>query len=778
MATYVTPEGQKYSIPEEGEVFRIKDSPTGGIAIRSGNQLLETDLEKLGTKLFTPTAANPTYDTLTPAQRQALGTQYLSQQGIDYNTISEGDYLLPDLYEAFRRLGGHSELTDYSLLKSTPKTQGETITATVGSQNPQGVDIMSSTQGELLKTPSIQENLAAIPPEQTTSTTPPTTLTPEQQTAYYASEGNKPNPLSPADWLKQQGGGAAPTGATPTPSPVLTPEQQKAYYASEGNKPNPLSPLDWLKQQSAGAPASVAPGTTAPAASPPATTYVPAPAPAPAGGTKAPGSVQVVVDTRKEIAQIDAAVNAAAQQEVITITNETTPTVRESSKLLEKLADVFSTEKAPAPPSLAQTFQEQRAALGVGEFETRLSDIDGKLAQLDADYSSVLEEEEGRLVSMGAIQRRQSALGIEYNRQKRDLIAERDSVARILDVKYGIINTMVNLTGQDYANASQAYQVKFNQAITLFNAFRGVEQDQISDLQRKEDVARANVQIMANLLKQSNVDFTTLSPATQLEIRKAETQAGFPIGFIAAVTKAAKATNSTEVQFLPAFTDASGARIQPVVLTDSKGGYSISNVTLGQTETKAAAQSEVQFLPPYTNTAGNRIQPVAVKNPNGSYSITETVLGQAELPAGGAAGETPGGGTPSGGAGGGQQVSDFAKARQYITDNPKASENTIRSYLQENTKLNESEITTLLKEKAESTTIVITKDYIKSLFTEDELKAAAKASGFTRGGWGPFNTGVGPEGVDDYLNWVMEDVERKRKLGMKDNEIAKEKFGK
>ena len=738
MATYVTPEGQKYSIPEEGEVFRIKDSPTGGIAIRSGNQLLETDLEKLGTKLFTPTAANPTYDTLTPAQRQALGTQYLSQQGIDYNTISEGDYLLPDLYEAFRRLGGHSELTDYSLLKSTPKTQGETITATVGSQNPQGVDIMSSTQGELLKTPSIQENLAAIPPEQTTSTTPPTTLTPEQQTAYYASEGNKPNPLSPADWLKQQGGGAAPTGATPTPSPVLTPEQQKAYYASEGNKPNPLSPLDWLKQQSAGAPASVAPGTTAPAASPPATTDVPAPAPAPAGGTKAPGSVQVVVDTRKEIAQIDAAVNAAAQQEVITITNETTPTVRESSKLLEKLADVFSTEKAPAPPSLAQTFQEQRAALGVGEFETRLSDIDGKLAQLDADYSSVLEEEEGRLVSMGAIQRRQSALGIEYNRQKRDLIAERDSVARILDVKYGIINTMVNLTGQDYANASQAYQVKFNQAITLFNAFRGVEQDQISDLERKQDTARANVQIMANLLKSSNVDFATLSPAQQLEIRKAETQAGFPIGFIAAVTKAANATNSTEVQFLPAFPDASGARIQPVVLTDSKGGYSISNVTLAQMETKS----------------------------------------EAELPAGGAAGETPGGGTPSGGAGGGQPVSDFAKARQYITDNPKASENTIRSYLQENTKLNESEITTLLKEKAESTTIVITKDYIKSLFTEDELKAAAKASGFTRGGWGPFNTGVGPEGVDDYLNWVMEDVERKRKLGMKDNEIAKEKFGK
>lgn len=31
--------------------------------------------------------------------------------------------------------------------------------------------------------------------------------------------------------------------------PTLTPEQQKRYYAEEGQKPTPLAPLDWLKQQ-------------------------------------------------------------------------------------------------------------------------------------------------------------------------------------------------------------------------------------------------------------------------------------------------------------------------------------------------------------------------------------------------------------------------------------------------------------------------------------------------------------------------------------------------
>lgn len=33
--------------------------------------------------------------------------------------------------------------------------------------------------------------------------------------------------------------------------PALTPAQVDQYYAEEGNKPNPLSPLDWLKKQTA-----------------------------------------------------------------------------------------------------------------------------------------------------------------------------------------------------------------------------------------------------------------------------------------------------------------------------------------------------------------------------------------------------------------------------------------------------------------------------------------------------------------------------------------------
>ena len=53
MAKYITPEGKAYDVPEEGEVFRIKDSPNAGIAIRSGNKILETNLEVLG-QIFHP----------------------------------------------------------------------------------------------------------------------------------------------------------------------------------------------------------------------------------------------------------------------------------------------------------------------------------------------------------------------------------------------------------------------------------------------------------------------------------------------------------------------------------------------------------------------------------------------------------------------------------------------------------------------------------------------------------------------------------------------------
>jgi len=66
----------------------------------------------------------------------------------------------------------------------------------------------------------------------------------------------------------------------------------------------------------------------------------------------------------------------------------------------------------------------------------------------------------------------------------------------------------------------------------------------------------------------------------------------------------------------------------------------------------------------------------------------------------------------------------------------------------------------------------LTRDWFTSTFTMDQLKDQAKASGFTRGG-GFLGFGVGPEGVEDYLNYVEESIKAYREAGFSDKDILK-----
>jgi len=70
----------------------------------------------------------------------------------------------------------------------------------------------------------------------------------------------------------------------------------------------------------------------------------------------------------------------------------------------------------------------------------------------------------------------------------------------------------------------------------------------------------------------------------------------------------------------------------------------------------------------------------------------------------------------------------------------------------------------------------IDEKYIRSYFDEDELKSAAKESGFTKGG-GFLGIGVGEEGISDYIKWLLNRVENQRKANINDEKIWKDLFG-
>src|SRR3990167_7881940 len=154
------------------------------------------------------------------------------------------------------------------------------------------------------------------------------------------------------------------------------------------------------------------------------------------GVTTKPGTTKEVAapNPQAEIAGINKQANDSQNTELVTIEQETGKVdLSKSSDLVDKITGIL--DEKPAPYSAAQTFAEQKSNLGVDQLETDLAGKDTALKALDAEYASAIEGTEGELLSMGAISRRQSQQGIQYNRIRRDMVVERDSIASSLNTK-------------------------------------------------------------------------------------------------------------------------------------------------------------------------------------------------------------------------------------------------------------------------------------------------------------------------------------------------------
>lgn len=311
------------------------------------------------------------------------------------------------------------------------------------------------------------------------------------------------------------------------------------------------------------------------------------------GGGGAP-----VVDVKQEVSNLDAEANKLMEEELARIKSETNKVdLSKSASLVESITKMLD-EKPAAETSMVNQFADQRAKLGVEPLETELDSLDAEIDKLDADYASATQGEEGRQVSMSQVRRRQSAEGIQYERAKRDLVAERNSVARELNTKIGVVEAMVKYAGMDADNARADYQQKFTQAVSAANLFKGIEEDAKSDEERKQDNARANVQIMYNLIKDGNVDTSKMDAQTLANLRVAELQAGFPSGFTSLISQK---IDEPVVSFGSEYTNTAGERMQPVYTRNkATGAVTVKNVVLGQaksetsaTDTKKAQEDDV-----------------------------------------------------------------------------------------------------------------------------------------------------------------------------------------
>lgn len=404
-------------------------------------------------------------------------------------------------------------------------------------------------------------------------------------------------------------------GATPTPAPTPTPMSVPSPSPTPTPTPAPTPPgashtFKWGETLSK---VAIDNGTTVsaimaanpsiknpnviyagqsiiiPKGTAPISTQTPPLNPTPTGGSNStagtgitpPGGI-TPVDPKQEEANINAEVIKNMTEELGKIQSELKGKVdlSKSSELVNKLiTSLESGVDKPKEVSLEQKFIDEKKKLGVDVLETDLATKDSEIKKLDADYKATISEEENAVQGMREINRNKSETQLVYERKRGEIAAERDSIATQLNSKYTVVQSIMSYAGQDYNNAQQNYQQKFNQTVQLANLLQGVEDRAKTQEEKLQDNARANVTIMYNLLKEGNVDFSTLDATTKSNITAMEIQAGLPQGFTQYVTKTLDAPITS---FLPAYTDENGNRIQPVgTVNKTTGAFTIKNVNIG-----------------------------------------------------------------------------------------------------------------------------------------------------------------------------------------------------
>lgn len=211
-------------LPTEG-LFRSSDSGGAGGSLyrRAGKKLEEYDITSLLTA--EEKAGLKNYGEMSTKAREKL-----SKMGIDYNSLPSQNIADVNMaaakegLEVARRAGAEGGSDWYfhkggelsSLIQQKPLASSG---ATAFEFNtPQDIETAKVQLGEA-KNNQIKNV--------------PTVLSPEEQREYYASEGNKANPLSPLDWLKRK---STPTPTKTNGATTTNPQDEIAKYNSMANE--------------------------------------------------------------------------------------------------------------------------------------------------------------------------------------------------------------------------------------------------------------------------------------------------------------------------------------------------------------------------------------------------------------------------------------------------------------------------------------------------------------------------------------------------------------
>lgn len=259
----------------------------------------------------------------------------------------------------------------------------------------------------------------------------------------------------------------------------------------------------------------------------------------------------------------------------------TRSSVESTSSFFENLTktinDALGTTEKPETPSFSERYGDLRKAFSVADLESEMSTLKAEERELQATKRERIAGAREKRVAQGVIAGRVSTIERQEDERLDSNLREQAYLNDQLTTKYNVINTILNLEQTDYTNATQSYDRQYQQVVDTLNLARGFRSDEITEKEREETAARANLQIMYNALSSGQADFDSLDPAAIATITKLEVQSGLPVGFYQAL----KAKAGMDQMISTASREVGGVAYTDIIMQKPDGSFYVETLSRG-----------------------------------------------------------------------------------------------------------------------------------------------------------------------------------------------------
>ncbi len=269
-----------------------------------------------------------------------------------------------------------------------------------------------------------------------------------------------------------------------------------------------------------------------------------------------------------------------------------TPPVRTSTKTWEQAfaeaqKSFAPSTKAPEAPDFTKQYKALLDTTGVTGLETTLNELKSQQKLITDQEKARIAAEGEKPVAMNVIAGRQSEEARQAQLRLDPIVRQIEEISNQLTTKYNVVNNLMEYSKLDYASAVDRYDTQFTQNLNLFNTVKGIMDDEKDEVERAEDNARANLQIIYNNISAGGSDPSSFTADQKANVTKLELQAGLPVGFYSSLQ-----SKNPKSDILSTTTrDSGGQKYADVIMKNADGSLSVKTVSLGKTNSGSSSNN-------------------------------------------------------------------------------------------------------------------------------------------------------------------------------------------